>query len=357
MSYSRFSWPIAGTAVAVVALGLFMASVTLAAKPTDDTGAFLGNGAPSGPHFNLIFNAKQDHFTCPPAQFEVVSDGNGDGDLGTIVESCDPEDVCEQVFGNVIFMPRDQGNDAITVVMASGAKGPKSKQDAMDLEVTDWCTESFPDDGGQGLADGAMLRLPKNAEGYAVYGWVKGKLGERTFEAVPSLHLAEDEAGNNLLLLGMVSQDGVFNSDGLKLSRTDTKTKGRGNNNFTNLTGLFEWTGSACYLQEDVDPFCLDEFGNYVCTARDLCCVDQELDGLYDRCDDIIDVGVDPDGDANLECPLLDADGFGYVLVTAACRDYSDAWVFNIADFVEVLWDITSNAYNVQIRFYPLPLK
>jgi hypothetical protein len=75
MSYSRFSWPIAGTAVAVVALGLFMASVTLAAKPTDDTGAFLGNGAPSGPHFNLIFNAKQDHFTCPPAQFEVVSDG------------------------------------------------------------------------------------------------------------------------------------------------------------------------------------------------------------------------------------------------------------------------------------------
>ena len=42
--------------------------------------------------------------------------------------------------------------------------------------------------------------------------------------------------------------------------------------------------------------------------------------------------------------------------MAAVCRDYEEDWVFNIADFVNVLWDIQGNAYNVQIRFYPLPL-
>ena len=57
-----------------------------------------------------------------------------------------------------------------------------------------------------------------------------------------------------------------------------------------------------------------------------------------------------------LVCPDFDDLGFPYETVAAVCRDYEEDWVFNIADFVNVLWDIQSNAYNVQIRFYPLPL-
>lgn len=338
-----------GAAGIAVASSLYLASAALAGKPTDDTGAYLGNGAPSGPHFNLIFNAKQAEFTCPPPQFEVVAGGDVDGD-----GVCDPGDTCEQTFGNVIFMPREQGNDAITVVMQSGAKGPKSQPDATQLEVTDWCTESFPDEDG---ADGAVLRLPKDPEGYAVFGWVKGKLGERTFETVPSLDLVEDEAGNDLILLGLVSPDGVFKSDGIELSRIDSTTKGKGNNNFTDMTDLFLWTGNVCYVQEDVDMFCLDESGVDVCQDRALCCVDETdpPDGVYEHCEDLSVVGVDP-GDGTLVCPDFDAFGFPYETVVAVCRDYEDDWVFNIADFVNVLWDIESNAYNVQIRFYPLPL-
>jgi hypothetical protein len=336
-----------------------MASAVLAGKPAGDTGTYLGNGAPSGPHFNLIFNAKPEHFNCPSPQFEVLVDANGDGDLGTTVESCDAGDSCEQSFGNVIFMPREQGEDDITVVMQSGAKGPKGKPDATGLEVIDWCTESFPDGGGAGPADGAVLRLPKNADGYAVYGWVKGKLGERTFETSPHLDLVEDETGNDLVLLGLVSADGVFKSDGIELSRIDSETKGKGKNKFTDMTALFQWTGSVCYVQEDVDLFCLDEFGNDLCEDRALCCVDEDdpPDGVYEHCEDLADVGIDPDLDGVLECPATDDFGFSYQTVAAVCRDYDEEWVFNIADFVDILWDIHSNAYNVQIRFYPLPLR
>jgi hypothetical protein len=39
-----------------------------------------------------------------------------------------------------------------------------------------------------------------------------------------------------------------------------------------------------------------------------------------------------------------------------AYTEYTDEWVFNIADFVGYLWDLdTTGAYTVQVRFYPIP--
>jgi hypothetical protein len=43
--------------------------------------------------------------------------------------------------------------------------------------VTDWCTESFPDFGAA-QGDGAMLRLPKDSEGYAVFARITGNPGD-----------------------------------------------------------------------------------------------------------------------------------------------------------------------------------
>lgn len=307
-----------------------------AAKPTDDNGIPFGNGAPSGYHFNLNLLGKKANFTCPPPEYD---------------------DTGSQVYGNVIFMPREQGSDPITILMESGAKGPKGNADATTLEVIDWCTESFPD-FGENQGDQAVLRLPK-ADSYAVYARILGKPGdngEPTVQIQPGLAYVEDESGTDLVLLGLVDRNGTasFASDGETLYRTSTDAgkKGKGAQKFTNLTTLFEWTGEVCYLQEDVSDFCYDDMGNYTCSGLELCCEDTDLDNVYDNCSLLTDVGVlvdDGMGGFVLECPL------GTDAVNAQCQTYDNEWVFNISDFVGYLWALDSTgAYHVQVRFYPL---
>jgi hypothetical protein len=327
----------------------------------------IGNGFPSGLHYNFLIHGKEATFTCPPAQYlmKVTVDGNGDGDLGQLVQTCDTEDTCvqTQIFGNVVNVPREPNGDPMTLLMESGFKGPKSAPDTSVLEVTDWCTESFPDDGSSAppLGDSAVVRLPSDPDGYAVYARVLGKPGvdgAPMFNMVPSLNLVKDEAGNDLLLLGFVTPIGVFNAAGLPINRYDSAIKGKAAKTATNLTSLFEWTGDVCYIQEDSDLYCLEDALN-VCTTRAVCCVDNSdpADLIYDRCDLLTDVGIDPDLDGNYVCPATDVDGFAYTVIDAQCRHYDNKWVFNIADFVDVLWDIQhTGIYNVQIRFYPLPL-
>jgi len=60
------------------------------------------------------------------------------------------------------------------------------------------------------------------------------------------------------------------------------------------------------------------------------------------------------------DCSFADGDSAGTLWVdeTFCYRDYTDEWVFNIADFVEVLFDVRNNdTYNIKLRFYPLPLQ
>jgi hypothetical protein len=43
--------------------------------------------------------------------------------------------------------------------------------------------------------------------------------------------------------------------------------------------------------------------------------------------------------------------------VSPVCKTFTDAWIFNIADFVNVLFGAENNgSYNIQVRYYPLPL-
>jgi len=316
---------------------ILTSNFALADKPSGDDG-FNGNGFPSGPHFNLNLIGKKDNFTCPEPEFDLIS--------------------AEQVFGHVIFIPREQGSDPITILMESGKKGPKGKPDAEALEVTDWCTESFPD-YGTGNDDGAMLRLPKNDNGYRVYARVTGKPGtsedDHTLDIFPGLVYVEDENANNLIDLGLVFPDGSgFTSTGETLKRTDDGKKGKGVRKASDITALFEWSGDVCYVQEDTDQFCLDEFGIDICTSLSLCCIDEEEPfGAYERCDLLTVVG-EIDGEGDLVCPAMDELGDDYIMVDAQCRHYDNEWVFNIGDFVGYLWDLDSTgSYVVQVRFYP----
>ena len=286
-----------------------------------------GNGFPSGEHFNLNLLGKKEGFKCPEAEFDEY--GN-------------------QVYGNVIFFPREKDNKPITVLMESGKKGPKNAPNTSSLEVTDWCTESFSQNG-------ASLRLPQNDKGYRVYARITGKpSGDTSLSLSSELAYVEDESGNDLLYLGLVDSQGVFSSTGEELIRDDSTKKGKGVQKATDLTGLFEYSGNACYLQEDSDLYCIDEQNQNTCSALDLCCIDRELDGIYDRCDALSGVGVDLNLDGVLECPVADQDGHTYFSEQAQCKTYDNEWVFNIGDFVGLLWNIDNNgSYNVQIRFYP----
>jgi hypothetical protein len=280
-----------------------------AATPADSNGVPFGDGFPGGHYYVLNIIGKQGSFTCPQPEY---ADGL-------------------QVYGNVIFIPRDKGNGPVTVLMESGDKGPKGAQDTATLEVTDWCTESFPDTGGEG--DGAILRLPQDAEGYAVYARVAGRPGEYGEPAaamVPDLFYVEDEAGNDLIFLGQID------------------LKGKGAQKTTDLTPLFEWTGEVCYVQPEYDLHCQGK-----CTTSHICCVDANMDYTFERCDMLTDVGEI--FGATLQCPGYDADGIPYVPLAAQCNSYENEWIFNIGDLAGYLWDHeTTGSRNIQVRFYPI---
>jgi hypothetical protein len=350
----------------VCALVFIVAPLCFAEKPVSVVD--LSNGFPSGPHLTLNIIAKWDHFTCPQPEYflRVSQDNNNDEDEGQLVETCDEGDVCEQtdqqIFKNVIFFPREQTEgEPISVLMESGKNGPKGATDITELQVTDWCTESFPDDGEMGQGDPAVLRLPKGE--YAVYARITGKTGkdgiDRTFVMNPYLRSLQDENGNNLIVLGLVDTDGVFKSwNGDPLERTNSEKKGKGVRKATNISPIFSYTGNVCYIQDD--SYCY-ESGDYVCTTQSLCCADTDssIDG-WELCDELEGeggVGIDP-GDGSLVCPNeVEVDGiyYLYTLQEALCRDYEDKWIFSIGEFVGYLWDITTTgAYVVQVRFYPI---
>jgi len=274
----------------IVSILAFITAPALATKPGEDVNP---NGFPSGAHHNLNIHGKKLDFTC---------------------DSMVPEE--DGYFGGSIFVPIS-GTD-IEIVMQSGKKGPKNAPSITDLEVVDPCA-SF--DG-----DPAVIMLPKNEFGYDVYARVLGKpTGDPTITIRdPELLMVQDENGNDLLWLGLITDNGFMTT-----SESFTRTKGK--STARDITGLFLWNGDVCYLVEPVGPYDFSEVK---------CCIDNDVpaDGVYDEC-------TDPT--AGL-CPL------GYDPVTTYCIIYTNTWVFNIGDFVDYLWKADNDGVKLlQIRFYP----
>jgi hypothetical protein len=287
---------------------MFMFGSAFATKPGEVVNP---NGFPSGEHFNLNIIGKKADFVCPEQQYLQDEFGN---------PVLDSKGNSIPVYGNVIFVPQysELAHD-ITILMESGKKGPKSAPLATELEVTDWCSGFSPNDS-------AKLRLPKNEGGYAVYARVLAKpTGDPQIEIHdPGLALVEDENGNNLLYLGLVTETG-FQTEYVSFTRTKGKSKA------VDITGLFLWSGTVYYLTEPTE-------GDYVPTL--FCAKDTNDDGIYDE--------------YYMKDPTLPCD-LGYTEVTLYGMTYENDWVFNIADFVEYFWKIDNNGVKlIQIRFYPL---
>lgn len=272
----------------------FSASYAFATKPDEEVNP---NGFPSGAHYNLNIHGKKAGFKPPEQQYDEY--GN-------------------PIYGNNIFVPED--GQGIEIYIQSG-KGNKTA-DVTELQVID-PTAYF--DG-----DGAVLQLPNNPNGYRVYARALAKPTNNPEMTIsPSLSMVEDEFGNDLLYLGLVTDNGFESANGVTLTRTKGKSKA------VDITGLFEWTGSVCYFTEPTDG------SSY--TSDQICCIDADQDGVYENCEDPVLV------DTVTTCSTD-----GYELLDLYCQSYLDEWVFNIADFVEYMWSIDNNGSKlVQIRFYP----
>ncbi|WP_415902564.1 hypothetical protein ACMXYR_01015 [Neptuniibacter sp. QD29_5] len=322
---------------------IIIALPAYAAKPhTSDGLVWNGNNFPSGSHFNLMIHGKKADFNCPPPEYDELSN---------------------LIFGNVINVPRDP-EENISILIESGRKGPKSAPTTSELEVTDWCSV-FPDhpDNEYSVGDAASFRIPKDSEGYMVFAMVTGKPtkddGTSTQIVIRGcLEDVQDEAGNELLMLGLITTDGdsyvpecPTYSEPTTLVRTDS-LKGKKVKGATNITQLFQWSGDVYSLGDVASCGTLE---NPCDPTEDtiVCCYEDDSDettGVYAGC-------IEPALDENnyTYCPVITETNTYDVPVLVSLNSYSDTWVFNIGDFVDYLWSISNDgAYNVQVRFYPL---
>lgn len=319
----------------IISILAFIITPALATKPGETVNP---NGFPSGPHYNLNIHGKKADFTCPEQEYymeitECPGGVCGDYSMGQLVESCPDGFVCMEtstpIYGNSIFVP-ENGED-IKIYMQSGKVGGKGKKAEALPQNELWAIDPCAFD-----EDGATIQLPPGE--YDVYARALAKPTDNPDMTVtPQLVAAEDEYGNDLVYLGLVTDIGFE-------TPTETFTRKKGKSKAIPITGLFNWTGTVCYM---VMP------EGYSGTATNHCCYDYELDGIYDYCcyDENNDLIYQED-----EC-TGDTTGFEEgqcTIIATYCNEYRDEWVFNIADFVNYLWNANNNGLKLlQVRFYP----
>lgn len=232
-------------------------------------------------------------------------------------------------YGNSIFLPSFSDDSMRNqIIMTSGnAKGKFASTNPV-YGVRDACTAPF--DG-----DAAELVLPPNEKGYYVTSRVLGKPTDNPEISLEgSLFMVQDEMGNDLLVLGLVTDNGFETPSGT-YSRTSGKVRA------VDISGLFMWSGTVCYF--DGSNYCYDNT-EYICIDTEKCCVDADFNGVYESCTE----------------PSLNTDGTSYCpvgsLINLGCRDYVNEWVFNIGDLVQYMWDTHTdgNFKLANIRFYPV---
>ena len=271
--------------------GLSGISSVMAAKP--QAVMEWSNGFPSGEHYNLNIHGKKDGYTCNST-----------------------------AGGGSVFVP-EYGDSLIQLIQ-------NKKSSVSGLYVHDPC--SFGPD------DPAKVQLPKGE--YQVYTRILAKPGndkkgeERSVIFYPKLLDACNDnvtspidgfgnyincSNDSLIGLGIVTANGVFNTDSQELVRSAPV---KGKNKAVEITDMFRWSGYAC--NETVDTN-----GDGEITVDDVT-ADLNGDGLIDENDLAI---------------YLDQE----------CQLFEDTWIYDIADLVVYGWDYKNNgAKLVQVRFYPV---
>ena len=317
----------------IISILAFIITPALATKPGEDVNP---NGFPSGPHYNLNIHGKKAEFTCPEQKYylEVTDCGCRLHQIGDLVEVCDPLDICEPtdipIYGNSIFIPED--GQGIEIYMQSGKVGGKGKKAGALPQNELWAIDPCAVFDG----DGAIIQLPPGE--YDVYARALAKpTGNPNMTVTPGLVAAEDENGNNLVYIGLVTDNTI--------QTPTTFTRFKGHPVAVPITDLFEWSGEVCYFGEAPE--------GYTGEVTTYCCYDSDSDGDYDYwC-------LEGNGLEGYQIDECTGDTTGFVEgqcieVNTYCNSYEDEWVFNIADFVEYLWNANNEGLKLlQVRFYP----
>lgn len=288
---------ITGIALASFTASLLIAAPAFTVKPGEEVNP---NGFPSGEHFNLTLNAKKSDYQCTALEYDEFDN---------------------PVYGKVIFIPQDTNDQKVGILMESGKNGPKGAPNCTTLEVTDKCAGFAGDD------DDAVLRLPKNENGYRVYLRAKGTPTDEEMKLFGNLQYVQDENGISLIYLG------ELNDSGLKAGDRITRPKGK--IKAYDISYLFKSFGAVCY--EGALPDGLTNPGDY--TAQ--CCsfADNDFDGVYEE--------------FTCVAPVDSTCGIGETLLYCTDSSFSD-WIFNIEAYVGYLWEVdNAGVRSVQVRFYP----
>ncbi len=325
MSYRR----VVQVAILILVVSMIAVSPALAAKPDGSNGTkdviAKSNGFPSGEHFNLNIHGKKADYVGNPAP-----------------------------GGSSVFI-LEYGQSTIQYV-----SNKKASLDA--LTVLDPLAEAF--DG-----DPAKVQLPREGEGYYVFGRILAKPNNGKLEPVSSIILYPNEVvaacndtdpvnpdfpnytqcpDDPLLALGVIVGSNLYTAEPEGYVRFDPGvTKGKGKSKATDITRLFTYTGWVVDAR-------LDTSGP---------------EGVPDGVIDIYDVPVDdydgdlltaPDRDYNNDGVVDGADVEAWLTDMAALESpmawYYDAeWILNIADLVITEQGLVNDGTKLlQVRFYPV---
>jgi len=105
-------------------VAIFLVLPDNAGKPVDESGVPFGNGFPIGKHYNLNIIGKKDNFSCPPPSYDEATG--------------------EQIYGNVIFMPREQGDEPITVLWSPARRALRARRTLLNYRLRTGVPSVFP---------------------------------------------------------------------------------------------------------------------------------------------------------------------------------------------------------------------
>lgn len=146
-----------------------------------------------------------------------------------------------------------------------------------------------------------------------------------------------DTNGNlvETIVLGLVTNNGVYKVADKEFVRYDDSTKGKGVKKAVDITGLFEWTGAVCNDTLDVND-------DREITWADFAASEAAFDTMYG----IVDDGV-----------VTTEELIAYLMANQAadCEFFEEEWVFNVADLVVQSSKIDNDGTKLwKVRFYPV---
>jgi len=174
--------------------------------------------------------------------------------------------------------------------------------------------------------------------------------GDTRIANAASQGLPEDQGGDaiscddeTLVGLGLVNNKGAFKKTEEGLERFgDESVKGKGKSKAVEITDLFIWSGVVC--DASLDTSGPDDIPDGQLTLHD-------FPGLTE---DDVESAATAAGVFTEDDTIDNAELQAYLATLDECTEFTDEWVFNVADIVLYGFDYENNGSSLtQIRFYP----